>query len=165
MPKELETPWRAGAFHCVLALQRAHQIYEKPKGHTILVFDNKGHDERPLAELVVNPPTWSETYYSRGKKEAPLNHIVDAPYFADSKQVPMIQVADFLAYFLRRYVELQEKLSPPKYADEEAKIAKWVSTLGARCIGSNHIYPSKGRCAAAEIFYSQCPPSLRRIGI
>jgi hypothetical protein len=163
MPTALETRWRAGAFHCILALQRAHQTLGNPKGHTILVFDNKGHDERPLADLVVNPPGWSDSYYSRGKKDAPLSHIVDAPYFADSKQVPMIQVADFLAYFLRRYVELQEKLSGPKYADEEEKIARWVRALGSRCIGANHIYPTKGRCSTADLFHGQCPPSLRRI--
>lgn len=164
VPPELKTPWRAGAFHCVLSLQRAHQGFEKTKGHTLLIFDNKGHEEGPLSELVLAPPAWSESYYGKGKKDVSLNQVVDAPYFADSRQVPMIQVADFLAYFLRRYVELQEKLVPPKYPEEEERIAEWVGALGTRSIGSNHIYPSKGRCATAEMFYAHCPPSLRKIG-
>jgi len=160
---ELETPWRTGAFHCVLALQRAHQTEQKTKGHTLLVFDNKGHEEAPLSHLVLNPPPWSDSYYGRGKKDPPLGQIVDAPYFADSRQVPMLQVADFLAYFLRRYVEIEEGLVPPKYAEEKPRIAQWVGTLAKRCIGFHHIYPSKGRCATAEIFYAHCPTKLRRI--
>lgn len=161
--QELSTPWIAGAFHCILALQRAHQTQPKTKGHTLLIFDNKGHDEVPLSRLVLTPPDWSDTYYSRGKKDTPLNQIVDAPYFADSIHVPMIQVADFLAYFLRRYVELEEKLVPSKYPEEEEKIRMWVGKLGLRCIGYNHIYPVKGRCSTADTFYSYCPSSLRKI--
>lgn len=164
VPPELPSPWRAAAFHCVLSVQRAHQGHEKTKGHTLLIFDNKGHEEGPLADLVLAPPAWSDSYYSRCKKDAPLNQIVDAPYFADSRHVPMIQVADFLAYFLRRYVEIQEKLILPKYQEEETRIADWVKALSTRCIGSNHIYPSKGRCSTAEMFYALCPPSLRKIG-
>lgn len=59
---ELETPWRTGAFHCVLAIQRAYRTLEKPKGHTILIFDNKGHDEIPLTKMVLAPPAWSDSY-------------------------------------------------------------------------------------------------------
>jgi hypothetical protein len=160
---ELETPWRAGAFHCVLALQRAHQSAEKNKGHTVLVLDNKGHEEQPFAKLVCAPPAWSDSYYDRGKKQARLDQIIDAPYFADSRQVPMIQVADFLAYFLRRYVELTEGHAAPKYDDEVAKVSAWVKALAARSIGSNHIYPARKRCATAELFHAHCPSSLRRI--
>lgn len=161
---ELQTPWIAGAFHCVLALQRAHQGEKKTRGHTLLVFDNKGHDEGPLTNLVLKPPEWSDSYYDRGRKDAPLSHMVDAPYFADSKQVPMVQVADFLAYFLRRYCEIAEGLVPPKYEEEEPRIREWVGALCKRCIGFNHIYPAKARCKTADMFYAHCPKSLRRIG-
>ncbi len=108
IPAELTSPWQAAAFHSILALQRAHQSMEKTIGHTLLVFDNKGHEEGPLANLIASPPSWSDSYYSRGKKQEALSHIVDCPYFAESHRVPLIQVADFLAYFLRRYAELQE---------------------------------------------------------
>jgi hypothetical protein len=160
---EIETPWRMAAFHCILAIQRAHQSVEKNKGHTLLVFDDKGHDEAPLATMVLTPPVWSDSYYSRGKKQAALDHIIDAPYFADSKQVPMLQVADFLAYFFRRYVEIAENLVPPKYPEEEQRIREWVGTLSKRCVGYQHMYPAKGRCPTAEMFYAHCPPSLRRV--
>lgn len=162
---ELETPWRMAAFHCILALQRAHQTLEKNKGHTLLVFDKKGHDEAPLAQMVLSPPEWSDTYYSRGKKQGALDHIIDAPYFADSKQVPMLQVADFLAYFFRRYAEIADNLVLPKYPEEEERIRQWVGTLAKRCVGYQHMYPAKGRCATAEAFYAHCPVSLRRVEV
>lgn len=161
---ELRSPWQAAAFHAVLALQRAHQSQEKTKGHTLLVFDNKGHEEGPLADLIATPPSWSDSYYSRNKKQEQLSHIVDSPYFAQSHRVPLIQVADFLAYFLRRYAELQEGLVPAKYQEEETRIGAWVKAVGARSIGSNHTYPVKGRCATAQMFYSHCPNSLLRLG-
>lgn len=75
----------------------------------------------------------------------------------------MLQVADFLAYFLRKYVEVVEKLVEPKYAEEEQRIREWVGALSKRCIGFSHNYPAKGRCVTAEMFYEHCPPSLRRI--
>jgi hypothetical protein len=133
---ELQTAWRAGAFHCILAIQRAHQALPGTKGHTLLIFDNKGHDEGPLTQMVLSPPEWSDSYYSRRKKQPQLEHIVDAPYFADSKHVPMLQVADFLAYFIRRYVEIADGLVREKYEDEEARIREWVSTLSEDALAS-----------------------------
>jgi hypothetical protein len=76
---------------------------------------------------------------------------------------PLIQIADFLAYFLRRYAEIQEGLIPAKYPGEGKQVADWVKVAGERCIGSQYIYPAKGRCAAAEMFYENCPPSLRKL--
>lgn len=164
VPAELQSPWLSAAFHAILALQRANQGYAKTKGHTLLVFDHKGHDEEPLTELVASPPPWSDPYYSRTKKQEPLSHIVDSPYFVASHRVPLIQVADFLAYFLRRYAELEEKLVPAKYPEEEQRITQWVSKVAERAVSANHVYPTKGRCKCADTFYSYCPESLRRLG-
>lgn len=163
-PPELTSPWLAAAFHAVLALQRANQGYDKTKGHTLLVFDHKGHDEEPLADLIESPPEWSDAYYSRGKKEEPLSHIVDSPYFVASHRVPLIQVADFLAYFLRRYAEIQEGLVPAKYAEEDQKITQWVGNVAQRAISPTHTYPARGRCESSEAFFTCSPKSLRRIG-
>jgi hypothetical protein len=164
IPAELKSPWQAAAFHALLSLQRAHQVQEKTKGHTLLVFDNKGHEEGPLADLMAAPPSWSDSYYSKGKKQDRLSHLVDSPYFAESHRVPMIQVADFLAYFLRRYAELQEGHATAKYPEEEERITEWVQKLATRSIGSNNMYPARSRCSTAEIFYAHCPKSLRKLG-
>lgn len=65
---------------------------------------------------------------------------------------------------LRRYAEIKEGTVPPKYSDEEPRISGWVEKLCGRCIGRAHIYPSKGRDYAAELFYKHAPPSLRVLG-
>lgn len=163
IPPEIATPWRAAAFHVALALQRVHQGHEKTKGHTLLVCDNKGDEHRPFAELILNPPEWSDEYYERGKKQQRLDQIIDAPYFTDSAWVPLVQVADFLAYFLRRHAEISEDLVPSRYPEEKERIQEWIKILGQRTIGPGHMYPSKGRCSAASIFYDHCPASLRRL--
>ena len=164
VPAGLATPWLVGAFHTVLALQRAHQAHAKTKGHTVLVFDHKGQEQGPLTELVLRPPSWSDEYYDRARKQAPLDQIVDAPLFGDSRHIPLLQLADFLAYFLRRFVEIEEELVAAKYAEEQERIAGWIKQLSQRCISLAHIYPAKGRCNAAEFFFHHCPQSLRRLG-
>lgn len=164
IPAELANPWRAAAFHVSLALQRAHQKHEKNKGHTLLIFDNKEEEKSPFTRLLLNPPDWSDEYYERGKRREKLDQIVDAPYFADSKTVPLIQAADFLAFFLRRHAEISENLVPPRYIEEQDKIQEWIQRLSDRTIGFAHMYPAKGRCAAASFFHDHCPPSLRRLG-
>jgi hypothetical protein len=162
-PPELTTPWRAAAFHVTLAVQRAHQKVDKTKGHTLLIFDNKVEEQEPYTQLVLNAPDWSDEYYQRQKNQDKLSHITDAPYFADSKSVGLIQVADFIAYFLRRHAEIAEGLIPERYADEAERVKGWVGILSGRSIGRSHTYPSRGRCLAAEFFYEHCPPWLRGI--
>jgi Protein of unknown function (DUF3800) len=164
VPSGLATPWLCGAFHSVLALQRAHQTQEKTKGHTVLVFDHKGQEQGPLTDLVLRPPSWSDEYYDRAKKQSPLDQIIDAPHFADSRHIPLLQLADFLAYFLRRFVEIEEKLVSTKYTEEQERVAGWIKMLSKRCIGLAHIYPSKGRGSIADFFFQHCPQSLRRLG-
>ena len=121
IPDELNTLWRFLGFHLTLAIQRYSQPEKKNKGHTFLFFDNEERERVRFADLVNRPPPWSDEYYARGKKQEQLDQIIDVPYFGDSQEVSLLQVADFLAFFLRRYIEIQEGLVPPRYEDEEEK--------------------------------------------
>jgi len=109
IPGEIGTIWRALGFHLLLALQKAHQRSEGTKGNTIVIFDSEKREELRFTDLVKNPPNWSDSYYSRDKHSKPLNQIIDVPYFADSRDVALIQLADFLSFFIRRYVEIKEE--------------------------------------------------------
>ncbi|MBV8282564.1 MAG: DUF3800 domain-containing protein [Candidatus Eremiobacteraeota bacterium] len=149
--------------HGILAMQRAFQGEKKNKGNTIFVFDSERMEERDFNAFISDPPGWTATYYSKKRKQAPLDQIIDVPYFADSKHVALLQVADFIAYFLRRYAEIQEGYSQPRYADESKKVSGWINQLRLRSIGYNALYPARNRCACAELFYSLCPSSLRCI--
>jgi len=161
VPAELNTPWRFLGFHLVLAVQKAHQNLPKNKGHTVFVFDNEERERLRFTDLIERPPAWSDEYYDRSAKTLALDQVIDVPYFADSRDVGLIQVADCAAFFLRRFAELKEGLCPPRYHDEPQKVSMWASQLADRNIGRNHIYPARSRSLAAELFYSHAPESLR----
>ncbi len=161
VPAEVDSVWRAMGFHVALAIQKHFQCERKNKGNTIFVFDEEVKEETRFHEIVLNPPPWSETYYSKPKKKLPLDQLVDAPYFADSKNVGMLQVADFLAYFVRRHIEIVEGAVPEKYAGEGAKVGNWFAKIKARTIPYQNMYPRRGRCETAEFFWSLAPESIK----
>lgn len=163
IPAELTTMWRFMGMHLLLSIQKAHQRLERNKGHTVFVFDNEEREKMRFTDLVRNPPAWADSYYGKGKKQERLDQVVDVPYFGDSKEVPLLQVADFIAYFLRRHAEIAAGHSKPKYPDEAEKLNGWVSTLRARCIGGSMIYPATGRCDCSELFYSHAPEVIRTL--
>lgn len=80
-----------------------------------MVFDAHEKDQKGYSELLLNPPEWTDTYYSRGKKQNRLDQIIDVPHFVDSAHVGMIQLADCISYFLRRHIEIVEAVVPPRY--------------------------------------------------
>ncbi|PKN62408.1 MAG: hypothetical protein CVU57_24280 [Deltaproteobacteria bacterium HGW-Deltaproteobacteria-15] len=104
---EVKTVWRFLGLHLTLSIQKHFQAFEKNKGNTVIIFDNEERERTRFTDLLLSPPPWTDTYYNRGKKQDALDQIVDAPYFADSRDVPLLQVADFVAYFLRRHAELE----------------------------------------------------------
>ena len=122
IPAELRTPWRFMGFHLVLAMQKHGKSEKGTKGHTIFVFDNEEREKLRFADLIKQPPEWSDKYYLKDRKKDQLDQVVDTPYFGDSRDVALVQLADFAAFFLRRYAEIKEDLVEPRYADEESRI-------------------------------------------
>lgn len=158
----LHSSWCAAAMHCILSLQKHHQNEVKTKGHTVLVFDREVKEEQKLSDLVSTPPNCISSYCPPNKKGIYLDKIVDVPYFADSKPVLLIQVADLVSYVLRRYVELVEDHEAEKYHGEKTKMTDWTQKIMAITLPSSTRYLSKGRCETAQIFWDIAPHSLRR---
>lgn len=163
LPPELNTPWRFMGFHLALALQRAHQPEKRNKGHTLLVFDNEERERMRFSDIVCRPQTWSDLYYERSKKQEQLDQLIDVPYFGDSREVGMLQVADFAAFFLRRHSELEDSGDSERYAGERSQIASWVTMLAARAIDGRHVFPKKARSDAADLFFRHAPESIRSL--
>lgn len=161
VPREVNSVWQFLGFHITLAVQKYSQPEKVPKGNTILVFDNEECEKKQFIEIVKNPPSWSDEYYTRSKNQSPLDQIVDVPHFADSRDVPLLQVADFLAFFLRRYAEINENLAGPNYPDEETRLNGWIKKCSKRVIPRANMYLKSGRKAAHELFFAYAPPSLR----
>lgn len=157
---DVSTIWRFLGLHLVLAIQKVNQATPKNKGNTVLVFDNEERERTRFTDLILDPPGWTDSYYSRKKSQDALDQIVDAPYFADSKDVPLLQVADFIAYFLRRHLEIANG-DKERYTGETAKVDAWAKKAIARCIPISSLYPKTRRCACADLFFEYAPPALR----
>lgn len=147
-------------FHVILAIQRYSQAIRKNKGYTQMKFDECGYD-KALKELAYNPPEWSNEYYNKQNDHGILNQMIDVPTFDNSKHLELLQVADFMAFFLRRYAELKEHVGKPPYEGEEQLLEQWVDKLRERRIPRSHIYLTRGRNYAQDIFYNYAPCSIR----
>ncbi|MGB2695960.1 MAG: DUF3800 domain-containing protein, partial [Dehalococcoidia bacterium] len=134
------------------------------KGHILFVFDDEERERMRFTDLVSRPPAWSDRYYERSKGQDQLDQVIDVPYFADSRKVALIQLADFMGFFLRRFAEMKEGFVPAKYPDEEKRVSGWMSQLAARSIGRQFIYPRTKREFAADLFWNYAPPSIRELG-
>ena len=99
IPKEINTIWKYLGFHLVLAIQRYSQPEKENKGHTVLTFDNEEREEKRFIQLIKTLHAWSDEYYAKEKNRSQMDQIVDVPHFGDSKDFPLIPMADFPAFF------------------------------------------------------------------
>jgi len=156
---EIGTPWRFMALHICLALQKQHQQLPENKGHTLLIFDKQEIESDEFIKLIKNPPKWTDTYYGRYGRREKLDQIIDVPYFGDSRHVGLIQVADFVSFFIRKYVEIKTG-TPPDYVDEPRLIEEWAQIAFEQSIPKPAVYMSKGRCECSDLFYRYAPACL-----
>lgn len=157
---DIGTLWRFMALHITLSLQKYFQREKKNKGNTVLIFDNEEWEKVRFTDLVLNPPDWTDTYYNRDKNQERLDQIVDVPHFVDSKEVGLIQLADFICFFLRKHIELQLMIAEPAYKDEIEKVATWANQIFSQSIPKSYVYLSKGRCEASELFCKYAPECI-----
>lgn len=158
---DIQTLWRFMALHVTLSIQKRFQREPRNKGHTVLVFDNENKEQKRFTDLILNCPEWTDTYYSRKKNQEKLDQIVDVPHFVDSQDVGLIQAADFLCFFLRKHIELNQGLVEEAYRDEKAKVASWIGMALEQSIPKSNIFPSKARCVAAELFWKYGPDAIK----
>lgn len=164
LPEGCETPWRAAALHVILSVQKRHRGQKKNKGHTMLLFDRELKEETSLSALIARPPGWTDEYYDRHKRQAQLDQIIDVPFFGDSRQVLLVQVADLISYVLRRYAEIEEGKVSEHYKGERDRLSAWVELIEDRCFPVSTRWPSKGLTEPDRMFQDLAPDSLHRIG-
>lgn len=166
--QEIGTLWRFMALHIALIIQKRFQGSIRgrnrtinPKGSTVLIFDHEHREQQRFTELLLSPPDWTDTYYDKTPNQEKMSQIIDVPHFVDSKQVGMIQLADFMCFFLRKHIELSLGLSNPEYSDEPEKVRNWTNKILERSVPKNNIYLSRGRCECSELFYNNAPGTIR----
>lgn len=160
---DLKSLWCNMAFHQMLIIQKTFQNQRNNKGNTLFVFDKEVTEEKKFGELVDSPPDWSDKYYKRGKKNEKLDQIVDVPYFGDSEQVNLLQVADIIAYILRLYIEIKSGKSKESFDGELKQLEEMIVKIKTISLSTSSRYPSKGRDEASELFYNYAPEILREI--
>jgi hypothetical protein len=164
LPPEVNSLWRLMGLHLLLCVQKLHQNLGKTRGHTFFVFDNEERERMRFTDLIANPPAWTDSYYAKGKKQSRLDQIVDVPYFGDSREVRLLQLADFLAFFLRRHVEIAGGYTEERYEQEGSKLAGWLKTLQECSIPARVVYPATGRCECSNLFFQHAPEIIRKLG-
>lgn len=167
--QDIESLWQFLSFHITLSLQRCMQGAKRggtkrkkeSKKNSVLVFDHQHREQKKFTELLLSPPEWSRTYYDKVKHQDDLAKIIDVPHFVDSKQVGMIQLADFISFFLRKYLEIENGFEEESYEGELDKLREWYIAIESRCICLSNSFPKKGRCKTADYFDTFFPESLR----
>lgn len=159
-----ESVWCFMGLHLVLTIQKYFQVQKKHKGNTVFIFDEEVRERTNFARLIKNPPPFVDQYYSRGTDQEQLDQIIDVPYYADSKEANLLQIADLVAYLLRRYIEIKENRVPPSYQDEEKKIDAWVNDIILLSLPVSTRYLAVGRDECSELFCKYAPETLLRVG-
>jgi hypothetical protein len=159
-PGPLRDLWVAGAVHIALQLQKLHQTLKKNKGHTVLIFDENKQMADRLNEVLFTPPAWTEAYYEKGKKQAPLDQIIDSAFFTKSHHAGLVQVADLFAFVLRRYAELADYGAEPEFVGEMDDLAPLVGLLAPRLISRSCRCPKRPKDECAETFVGLTPTCL-----
>ena len=154
--------WNTAAFHILLSLQRCYQTEKNNKGNTVFIFD-KGKEPPKLLDLVKSPPTWSQNYYDPKGKRGGLDQIVDVPFYADSKLLPLIQLADLICFILRRYAELKDYDASENCDGELDRYEVWVGMIKRLCINRSHRYMKQKPDDTSKFFASLAPKCLLKL--
>lgn len=97
----LQDVWQASACHIALQLQKRNQKMKGSKGRTVLVFDDNKRGLAEIADLVYDPPAWTDTFYEKPKKKPQFDQLIDTPFAVKSHHVGLVQVADVYAWIFR----------------------------------------------------------------
>ena len=159
---EKATEWSVAAMHLVLSIQKQYQREKNNKGKTLFIFDNAGRREE-FVKLVLDPPPATGAFYKQKRKELPLNQVIDVPYFADSRHVGLIQVADLIAYLLRLYAELTEGVVPEQYKGELRQVGGWIDDVGSVLLPNSARWPKRSKDPCTDFLTAVAPPPLLEV--
>lgn len=125
-----------------------------------MVFEEHQRHADRLAELLFDPPDWTDRYYDRGLRQERPDQVIDTAFYARSHHVGLVQVADLFAFVLRRYAELHDYGRDPAYDDEVERIDGWAETIAQRLLPTAHRWPKRPREKVSRWYTAAAPPSL-----
>ena len=135
--EKFQYPYEAGAFNIILAIQRRNKSIKHNKGRTIIIFDEqKRHDENIL-KIIEGDLSFTDGFagYKPGDKQPPrLDQVIDVPHFSKSHLAVLIQLADWAAFIVARYLLLTSYGNKESYKKEKDKIENWYTKIGENLI-------------------------------
>ncbi len=140
-------PYEAGALNAILAIQRINRSKKKNKGKTQIIFDEQKNHDVNLLRLFENDLSFTDGYTGyipkpRSKTQPQrLDQIIDVPHFSKSNLSVLIQLADWIAFIVNRYLLIKAYGHPEKYHGEIKKISKWYKRIGKNLITHTAIDP------------------------
>ncbi len=157
-------PWLAASLHIALQLQKHHQRNRKNKGHTFLFMDENKQKADQLAELLFEPPEWTDAYYERRKNQERLDQLIDSSFAVKSHHAGLVQVADMYALIVRRYAELHDYGSPEMWDGEKSLIGEYTTILASRMLPKATRWPERAKAPCCKWYNDIAPASLRALG-
>jgi hypothetical protein len=163
-PEVSADPWLACSLHIALQLQKNYQGKEKNKGRTFLFIDENKQKADELAELLFEPPEWTDSYYGRCKNKARLDQLIDSSFAVKSHHAGLVQVADMYALILRRYAELHDYGSSELWEGEKSLIGEYTTTLASRMLPKATRWAERAKAPCCKWYNYIAPASLRALG-
>jgi hypothetical protein len=158
------SPWCFMGMHLILTVQKHYQRESKNKGNTVFIFDEEVREKLDFVNLIKSPPSFVDEYYSREEGQEQLDQIIDVPYYGDSKDVNLLQIADLVAYILRLHIELKEGKRSQEYEGENENIQAWIEQIMSISLPTSTRYLAKGRDHCSELFCKYAPETLMSLG-
>jgi hypothetical protein len=146
------------SIHLALQVQlknSSHRAAEQRKNSTILIFDKSDNGEQnDIARLIAHPPEWALEVVQDAHRDGELSAILDTAYFVESTQASLVQLADFICYFIQRKAVLGEGLAE-SYVGETASIEETWEQLRPLVLPRSKRLPQRPttpiRAALAEV--------------
>lgn len=156
--------WLACSLHIALQIQKYSQGLKRNKGHTILIFDENKAKADSFAELLWDPPAWTDDFYERKERQERFDQLIDSAFTVKSHHAGLVQIADLYALIFRRYAEIAEYGSKEEWSGESRFIDYCVKDLSSRLIPRSIRWPSRTKSKCAKWFNSLAPESLVKLG-
>lgn len=155
--------WVATGLNIALQIQARHQGEEKNKGNTFLFIDDNAQHMPSLCEVLWNPPAWLDGYYPKKLREEHLNQIIDTAFAVQSHHCSLVQVADLLAFVVRRHFELINKVNAPEWDEEPAFVKQCLEIIAPRIYSNSGAMKNANASASAKWYRAIAPDGYDKL--
>jgi len=145
--------------HLLFAFSQRYQNDKGVKGDFVTIFDNGCVGEEFNNFILSEDANILFREYSGMKKG--VIKLSDAPLSANSKHSSLIQIADFIVFFVRRKIDLENGMNE-KYKGEKNDIDNFYKQLSKNELSKRLTYKKVGRSKIEDIFYCIAPDFLKK---